>query len=566
MSKFNAGQSFADGDTVTGAKLNNIAGLLDIYTGLISEQTAMSATVSTADQLLIADVDNGDSGAANRVTVQKLLNDTLTNGTFTSLNLTGNLNVAQLSTLGTINNTRGTVGILNSTTGTIQSLTSSTANISQGSAIFTQGTIGTLNTTTGTIGTLNNTTGTIGNLSTTLAGDFTISQGTATLSTTGATAATYGTTSAIPVLTIDAKGRVTSASSVTSPVGFRNRIINGDMRIDQRNAGAAVTINTTGNIFSVDRFFSSGQPTDGVFTLQQSSTAPSGFVNSVIATVTTQDASIGATQFYLFNQYIEGANVADLAWGTASAKTVTLSFWVRSSLTGTFGGAISNSAQNRAYPFTYTILAANTYEYKTITIIGDTSGTWLTTTGIGIRLHFDLGVGSTYRGTAGAWDGATYLGAIGATNVIGNLNATWYITGVQLEAGSTATEFECRPIGTELALCQRYYYRTGPLPSLDTFAIAIAESATVGVVIGNFPVTLRTSPSALEQSGTASDYAIRTGGNSRACSAVPIFDSGTNQNIWHIQTTVASGQTAGQGGYLRAGAVVTAYLGWSAEL
>jgi len=164
MSKFNAGQSFADGDTVTGAKLNNIAGLLDIYTGLISEQTAMVATVSTADQLLIADVDNGDSGAANRVTVQKLLNDGLTNGTFSNLSLTGNLNVTQLSTLGTINNTRGTVGILNSTTGTIQSLTSSTANISQGSAIFTQGTINTLNCTTGTIGTLNNTTGTIGTL------------------------------------------------------------------------------------------------------------------------------------------------------------------------------------------------------------------------------------------------------------------------------------------------------------------------------------------------------------------------------------------------------------------
>jgi len=164
MSKFNAGQSFADGDTVTGAKLNNIAGLLDIYTGLISEQTAMVATVSTADQLLIADVDNGDSGAANRVTVQKLLNDGLTNGTFSNLSLTGNLNVTQLSTLGTLNNTRGTVGILNSTTGTIQSLTSSTANISQGSAIFTQGTINTLNSTTGTIGTLNNTTGTIGTL------------------------------------------------------------------------------------------------------------------------------------------------------------------------------------------------------------------------------------------------------------------------------------------------------------------------------------------------------------------------------------------------------------------
>ena len=157
MSKFNAGQSFADGDTVTGAKLNNIAGLLDIYTGLISEQTAISATVSTADQLLIADTDNGDSGAANRVTVQKLLNDTLTNGTYTNAQLSGNLNVTQLSTLGTIS----------STTGTIQTLTSSTANISQGSAIFTQGTIATLNSTTGTIANLNSTTGTIATLNST---------------------------------------------------------------------------------------------------------------------------------------------------------------------------------------------------------------------------------------------------------------------------------------------------------------------------------------------------------------------------------------------------------------
>ncbi|NBS60803.1 MAG: tail fiber domain-containing protein [Microbacteriaceae bacterium] len=144
MAKFNAGQSFSNGDTVTGPTLNNITGLLDIYTGLISEQTAMSATVSTADQLLIADTDNGDSGAANRVTVQKLLNDTLTNGTYTNAQLSGNLNVTQLSTLGTIS----------STTGTIQTLTSSTANISQGSAIFTKGTIATLNSTTGTIGTL----------------------------------------------------------------------------------------------------------------------------------------------------------------------------------------------------------------------------------------------------------------------------------------------------------------------------------------------------------------------------------------------------------------------------
>jgi hypothetical protein len=238
---------------------------------------------------------------------------------------------------------------------------------------------------------------------------------------------------------------------------FKNRILNGDMRIDQRNAGAAVTVNASGTFFPVDRFFGTGQATDGVFTLDQNTTAPAGFVNSVVATVTTVDASIGATQFYIFNQYIEGTNVSDLAWGTASAKTVTLSFWTRSSLTGTFGGVISNSAQNRSYPFTYSISVADTWEYKTITIAGDTSGTWLTDTGIGIRLHFDLGVGSTYRGTAGSWAGATYLGATGATDVISTLNATWYITGVQLEVGSVATPFERRPYGTELSLCQRYY-------------------------------------------------------------------------------------------------------------
>jgi len=218
MAKFNTGQSFADGDTVTGAKLNNITSQLNIYTGVISEQTAMAATVSTADQLLIADTDNGDSGAANRVTVQKLLNDTLTNGTYTNAQLSGNLNVVQLSTLGTINSTRGTIGILNSTTGTIASLntttgtiptltagttTSTAANITNGTvqtltastATITTGTYsglinsstgtfsGAINSTLGTIATLNSTTGTIGNFTTTLTGDVTISTGSATVGT-----------------------------------------------------------------------------------------------------------------------------------------------------------------------------------------------------------------------------------------------------------------------------------------------------------------------------------------------------------------------------------------------
>jgi hypothetical protein len=167
--------------------------------------------------------------------------------------------------------------------------------------------------------------------------------------------------------------------------GFRNRIINGDMRIDQRNAGASVTFNaSSGDVYILDRFVSNNS-TDGAYTVQQNSSAPTGFINSAKITVTTADASIGSTQSSWFQQKIEGLNVADLGWGTASAKTITLSFWVRSSLTGTFGGSITNSGFNRSYPFTYTISVADTWEQKTITVAGDTTGTWLTTNGIGIQ-------------------------------------------------------------------------------------------------------------------------------------------------------------------------------------
>ena len=310
----------------------------------------------------------------------------------------------------------------------------------------------------------------------------------------------------------------------------RNKIINGAMTIDQRNAGAAVTVNAVGLFFPTDRFFGSGQNTDGVFTLQQSATAPAGFVNSVIATVTTADASIGATQYYLFNQYIEGHNTADLGWGTASAKAITLSFWTRSSLTGTFGGVISNGGQNRSYPFTYAISAADTWEYKTITIAGDTSGTWLTTNGVGIRLHFDLGVGSTYRGTAGAWAGALYLGATGATDVIGTLSATWQITGVQLEAGDTATPFEHRSYGAELALCKRYYQR---------MAAGYEGPALVGNAngaMGQFLVEMRASPTITWLSNIASNFFPVTTSS--------IYLGSSTTNFWPFKIATATAQDA----------------------
>ena len=536
MAKFNTGQSFSDGDTVTGAKLNNITSQLNIYTGVISEQTAMSATVSTADQLLIADVDNGDSGAANRITVQKLLNDTLTNGTFTNVNLTGNLNVTQLSTLGTLNNTRGTVGILNSTTGTIATLNSTT------------GTIAGLSSTTGTIATLNSTTGTISNLSTTLAGDLTISQGTATLSTTGATAATYGTTSAIPVLTVDAKGRVTSGTSVTNPVGFRNRIINGNMAISQR--GTSFVSPT--DAYAIDRW-EVREDTDGAVTLTQETDAPEGFSFSQKLLVTTADASLTALQYLNVAQYIEGFNTSDLSFGSASASTITLSFWVKSSLTGTFGGALQNFARDRSYPFTYAISSANTWEKKTLTISGDTSGTWIgATNSIGLRVIFSLGAGSTYSGTAGAWVAATNFSATSAVSVIGTLNATWQITGVQLEAGSTATDFERRPIGTELALCYRYL----PFFTLSNATIGIIGQATAtntAYYTLPFQNTARTSPTGITlTTGTLRAFtsALATAGGTGAFNSAQ-----TTQG--QIVVTGATGLVAGNATYLNPSATMT---------
>jgi len=286
------------------------------------------------------------------------------------------------------------------------------------------------------------------------------------------------------VSTVNVNRVVDASGGVLAPISsvMRNRIINGAMVIDQRNAGASVTVNDA-QVYTLDRFRTQ-DATDGAFTVQQVSDAPTGFINSAKITVTTADASLGATQFANFTQFIEGYNIADLGWGTASAKTITLSFWVKSSLTGTFGGALLNSSVNRSYPYTYTISSANTWEQKSITIAGDTSGTWLTTNGTGIAVHWGLGVGSTYSGTAGSWSGSLYLSATGATSVVGTNGATFYITGVQLEKGTQATSFEYRQYGQELALCQRYFYSSQQL----------VQSIANPTIPQQFPVTMRIAP------------------------------------------------------------------------
>ena len=250
-----------------------------------------------------------------------------------------------------------------------------------------------------------------------------------------------------------------TANAVTPSVNMKNRIINGEMVIDQRNAGASVT--PTVDVYTLDRW-QAECAVASKYSVQQNAgsvTPPAGFTNYLGAT-STSAYSVGSGDFFSILQIIEGYNIADFGWGTANAKTVTISFWVRSSLTGTFGGAIENNGATRCYPFSYTISAANTWEQKSVTVAGDTSGTWNAINGRGLVLRFSLGVGSTYAGTAGAWGSTRYFGVTGQTQVVGTNGATFYITGVQLEVGSTATIFDYRPYGTELALCQRYFQRS----------------------------------------------------------------------------------------------------------
>jgi hypothetical protein len=275
----------------------------------------------------------------------------------------------------------------------------------------------------------------------------------------------------VPLTTVQAGMLDTTAQYYS----FKNRIFNGSMVIDQRNAGASVTI-TAGGVYPVDRF-AAFEDTDGTMTAEQVQVAPAGFTDSLVFTTGTADTSLSAAQYCGAVQLVEGFNVADLGWGTANASTVTLSFWVRSSLTGTFSGSLRNSAADRAYVFTYSISSANTWEYKTITVAGDTSGTWLTNNGIGLRLWFSFGAGSTYStSTTGSWVAGNFFNQTGSVALIGTASATFYITGVQLEKGSTATSFDYRPYGTELALCQRYYeksYNVDVVPGTATTAGAI---------------------------------------------------------------------------------------------
>jgi hypothetical protein len=361
----------------------------------------------------------------------------------------------------------------------------------------------------------------------------------------------------------DASGGSTASINGLTPQASNmqpfNRIINGAMTIDQRNAGAAVTANAS---YPVDRW-SISNTANGTFSAQQVSDTPVGFSSSLEITITAaQTANTGNLAPV---QVIEGNNIADLGWGAAGAKTVTLSFWVRSSLTGTFGGSLRNSGSSRSYPFTYTISVADTWEYKTITIAGDTSGTWLTTNGIGISVRFSLYAVASSLQAAGAWYNGNATGATGQTQLASTNGATFYITGVQLEAGSTASSFDYRPYGTELALCQRYT------------EVIKQQSSAAETLIGNgfvytsptvfldysFKVPKRAQPS-LTTSGTVGQLQVlNTSGSWREAS---VIGAQTNPDVARINITLTSftGFTTGQACEARIESGLTLIL--SAEL
>ena len=339
-----------------------------------------------------------------------------------------------------------------------------------------------------------------------------------------------------------------SAQPTSGYTGFRNRIINGAMVIDQRNSGASLTP-TVDNTYTVDRW-AARLSQASKYSVQQNAgsvTLPVGYSN-YLGVTSLSAYSVATGDYFLLQQRIEGYNISDLAWGTAAAKSVTLSFLVYSSLTGSFGGSIQNSTATRSYPFSYTVSAANTWTAIAVTITGDTAGTWLTNNGIGLNLSFNLGTGATYSGTAGAWAATNYVSTTGSVSVVGTSGSTFYITGVQLEKAGTATPFEYRPYGTELALCQRYCFVIPKATYMGNVGQAYSTTRAQGSI--PLPVTMRVAPALT----AITDYTGFNIYNNLASTIqltafIAIVSAYTNSMFW--DATVASGLTGGNAALLQ---------------
>lgn len=416
----------------------------------------------------------------------------------------------------------------------------------------------------------------------TILADNGVSSGSAGLKTTGGNDGTLvlqsttaaGTATTAQTIGTDQVTTFAQAANLPNTFGFKNRLINGNMVIDQRNAGASVATSSGVYVYTLDRWIANYSQTSKYTVQQTPSATETGYATRVAAgftnylAVTSSSAySVGSSDYFSMGQKVEGYNMADLAWGTSNAKTVVLSFWVYSSLTGTFGGCVGNGSFNRSYPFTYTVGSANTWTQVSVTIPGDQSGTWNSTNGVGMSINWGLGVGSTYTAPAGSWTAGGYISANSAVNVVSTNGATWYVTGVQLEKGVAATAFDFRSYGQELALCQRYYWRlmgsTGQQPAITTMAMYTATSS-YGVVY--FPVPMRANPTS--SYSLLSDFLVYSNGGSKTPTSIL---SGTAQGdttvtCAEINTTFGSSFTAGNAGWLRCISTTTGYLEYSAEL
>jgi len=349
----------------------------------------------------------------------------------------------------------------------------------------------------------------------------------------------YGTVSA-DIVQSSVSGVSLGAGNATL---MKNRFINGAFNVNQYNLG---TVTPTANQYIIDRWLSNVSVASK-FSVAQSSVAPAGFTNSALIT-STSAYTVASSDYETFQQRIEANNMLDMGWGTANAKTVTLSFWVNCSLTGTFGGSIYFPASTtRSYPFSYTISAANTWQQIAITIPGDTvTNTAPTGTNLYCIVQWALGVGSTYTTTAGSWVNGNYASSTGATNLIATNGATFYLTGVQLEVGSSATGFEYRQYGQEFALCQRY------LPAFNSVGAAnqvemittgwVSNGASTAQFIFNYIVAPRVRPTGLTCINYNS-FQINAAVGGGLASSVTFLDASTAGARFQVGQ---SGMTTGQ--------------------
>ena len=342
------------------------------------------------------------------------------------------------------------------------------------------------------------------------------------------------------------------------PLSNRNLIINGAMLVDQRNSGSSYTI-TGDTQYTLDRWVARTYGGSGRFSVQQDGSSPDSINPSAKLTVTTTDTP--GINGYAFSQRVEGYSFSSLAYGSSSAKAATISFWVRSSITGTYCFSVRNSDASRSYIAEYSISSANTWEYKTITIPGATDGTWLTTNGVGAYLEWNLGAQTSKEATAGSWQSGNYHATSSQVDWIATSGATFYITGVQLEVGSVATPFEHRSYGDELARCQRYFYKHNLTEGSSTIAHGHCATTTLFIGVIAAPVSFRDTPS-VSSSGS---FEVVDGTSSFTPSSITLNNNSPTNAFVQVRAAI-SGATQGRGAFLRPAGDSSATFTLSSEL